>query len=360
MKRGLKGLLVGLMLVLLLQLALVGVVSAKDGGFHIALLNANNTNAWRIQMEDNMKKVVELYKEQGLISKYDVFVADDDATKQSQQMRQLLNTDVDAIIILPVSATALTPVINMAVQKGILVMGIDMHIQHPDVISVTNNQYEWARIQAEWLAAHLGYQGDILWFDAIAGAPANEVRHKAWEDVLARYPKINVLKQVNANWSEGKAKELMSRLLSVYPDYDGILTQDGHGVGIIEACEQAGEPYPEYITSDEFIMYLRKWREINKDNPDNPMESIIVENPPGIGADGLMIAVRLLQGKELKDGVLETHPMDPDNKNNIFYQPRVVITRKNLEEWYLKTKDLPDTYFIDSVMPEDQVDKYFK
>ncbi|WP_338825065.1 hypothetical protein MHOCP_06280 [Moorella humiferrea] len=334
--------------------------TTKKSGFNIALLDGTNANAWRIQMEQNMQEVADRLKSQGIISNYSVYVANNDATTQAQQMDQLINSGVDAILINPVSATALAPVIDKAVSKGILVMAIDQHINHPKVISVTNDQYEWARIQAEWLAKQLNGKGDILQFDAMAGAPANEVRHQAFADVLAKYPGIKVLKQVNMDWDEGKAKQLMTSLLSTYPKFDGILCQDGAAVGIINALQEANHPLPKAITSDEWIAYLRLWYDINQKNPNNPLNAIIVENPPGIGADGLMIAVNLLQGKKLKDGVLTSDPMDKENKNAIMIKPTVIITNENLKEWYEKTKDKPDTYYIDSVLPQEEIDKLFQ
>ncbi|MCL4514749.1 MAG: substrate-binding domain-containing protein [Firmicutes bacterium] len=342
-----------------LALSVANAKDTKKNGFNVALLNGTNSNAWRLQMEQNMQTVANKYKAQGIIGKYSVFVANNDATTQAQQMQQLINSGVDAILINPVSATSLSPLIDKAVAKGILVMGIDQHISHPKVISVTTDQYAWAKIQAEWLAKQIDKKGNILQFDAIAGAPANDVRHQAYADVLARYPDIKVLKLVNMDWDEGKAKQLMTTLLSAYPNFDAILCQDGAAVGIINALQEAKHPLPKAITSDEWIAYLRLWHDLNQKNPGKPLNAIIVENPPGIGADGLQIVVRLLQGKKLKSGVLTSDPSDKGNKNAILIKPTLVITNANMEEWYEKTKDKPDTYYIDSVLSQKEIDKLF-
>lgn len=334
--------------------------AAKTSGFNIALLDGTNGNAWRIQMEQNMQQVADKLKAQGTIAKYTVYEGNNDATTQAQQMEQLVNSGVDAIMINPVSATALAPVIDKAAAKGILIIAIDQHVSHPKVISLTTDQYEWAKIQAEWLAKQLGGKGNILQFDAIAGAPANDVRHQAYADVLVKYPDIKVLKQVNMDWDEGKAKQLMTQLLSAYPNFDAILCQDGAAVGILNALQEAKHPLPKAITSDEWIAYLRLWYDINQKNPGNPLNAVIVENPPGIGADGLMMAVNLLQGKKFKDGVLVSDPSDKANKNAVTIKPTLIITNDNMKEWYDKTKDKPDSYYIDSVLPQAEIDKLFQ
>lgn len=329
-------------------------------GFKIALLNGTNGNAWRQQMEQSMQELADKLKADGTVSEYSVYVANNDATTQAQQMEQLINSGVNAIFINPVSATSLSPVIDKAVAKGILVLAIDQHINHPKVISFTNDQYEWARMQAEWLAKQINGKGNILQFDAIAGAPANDVRHQAYEDVLKNYPDIKVLKQVNADWDEGKAKQLMTTLLSAYPKFDAILCQDGAAVGIINALQEAKHEFPKAITSDEWVMYLRLWHDINAKTPDKKLNAMIVENPPGIGTDAFKIAINMLQGKKLKDGVLVSDPLDKDNKNAIMIKPTLVITNDNMEEWYEKTKDKPESYYIDSILPDEEVAKLFE
>lgn len=335
--------------------------SAKGkNGFTMALLDGTNQNPWRTQMEDEMNKYADILKSQGIIKKYDTFVANNDPALQSQQMEQLISSGVDAIFIDPVSATALTPEIEKAVAKKILVFGIDQHINNPDVISVTNDQYKWAQIQVEWFVKQIGGKGNILWFDALAGAPANDIRSKAFKDVLDKYPDIKVLKHVNADWDEGKAKQLMAQLISTYPNYDAILTQDGNSVGILSAIQEAGKPYPKAITSDEVVQYLKLWHDINTKNPDKPLNAIIVENPPGIGVDAMKVAVRLLQGKKFKDGVITSDPSDPGNKNALLITPTLVITNDNMEKYYEQYKDAPDNSYIDSILTDKQVDQFFK
>lgn len=369
-----KGLVIAFTLLLSLSLILSGCgtapatpdaskkapVAETKKAFNIAVLEGSNGNAWRIQMEESMQQVADKLKAEGVISKYSVYQANNDATTQAQQMEQLINSGVDAILINPVSATSLTPVIDKAVAKGIVIVGLDQHISHPKVISVTTDQYEWARIQAEWLAKQIGGKGNILQFDAMAGAPANDIRHQAFADVLTKYPEIKVLKQVNMDWDEGKAKQLMTTLLPAYPTFDAILCQDGAAVGIINALQEAKHELPKAITSDEWIAYLRLWYDHNQKNPSKPLNAIIVENPPGIGADGLMITVNKLKGKAFKEGALVSDPSDKANKNSIILKPTLVITNENLKEWYDKTKDKPDTYYIDSVMSQENIDKLFQ
>jgi ribose transport system substrate-binding protein len=325
----------------------------------IVFLEGTDSNSWRTQCENAMQKLADDYQSQGVIAKYKLMVANNDATTQIQQMEQAIQDKVDLILINPVTTTGLSATIDKAVAQGILVMSVDQHISHPKVISVTNDQYKWAKIQVDWLVQQLGGKGKIYRMDAIQGAPASDVREKAFDDVLSQNPNIQTIAHDYGMWDEGKGKQIMTQWLATDSNYDAVLCQDGNAVGILEAIEDAGLPYPKAITSDEYIQYLKKWKSINDANPDNPLNAIIVENPPSIGVLAMKIGVRLINGDTLKDGALVSDPSDPDNKNALFYNPTVVITNENLDQYYEMYKDADDSAYIDTDMTDDLVDTYF-
>lgn len=333
--------------------------SSEDAPY-IVFLEGTDANSWRTQCENAMQKQADKYIASGEISKYKLFVANNDATTQIQQMEQAIQDGAGAIIINPVSTTGLTATIDKATKAGIKVFSIDQHITHPDVISITNDQYTWAKIQAEWFVKQIDGKGNIYVMNAIQGAPASDIREQAFNDVLSKYPDIKVIASDYGMWDEGKGKEIMTQWLATNKDYDAVLCQDGVAVGILEAIEAAGANYPKAITSDEYIQYLKKWKEINDANPDEPLNAIIVENPPSIGVMGMKIAVRLLKGDQLKDDALQSDPADPDNKNAIFYNPTTVITLDNMEEYYEKYKDADDSSYIDTDMTDELIATYFK
>ena len=73
----------------------------------------------------------------------------------------------------------------------------------------------------------------------------------------------------------------------------------------------------------------------------------------------MKIGIRLIQGETLKDGALKSDPIDPDHKNALFYDPTVVITLDNLNEYYERYKDAADSAYIDTEMTDEMVDAYF-
>ncbi|MEA5002582.1 MAG: substrate-binding domain-containing protein [Christensenella sp.] len=330
--------------------------AASGDGVSVALLNASNANLWRAQMEDEMNALVEEYKADGKISNYVAYSANDDATTQSQQLSQIISAGgTDVVIINPVSATSLNPVIDKAIEAGIVVLGVDSVIGHPDVVTLATDQYKWAEMQAEFLAEKLGGKGDIIIYNGIAGVPASDTREKAFDDVIAKYPDINVLKKVYHNWDDGEAKKLTVTMISAYPNIDGILNQDC-SPGIMQGFSEAGVDMPKVITSDGSFNYLNMWNDYNTKNPDKAFEAIIVGNPPGAGCDAIKMGIALANGKEFKDDVLT----EMDGGKAVLLEPAPVITNENREEWVKKTDEMGDTYTFSKILTDEEIGAYFK
>ena len=328
----------------------------KKEGINIALLDSSNGNAWRAQMEAEMDEAAAQYKKEGVIQNYTVYSANDDATQQSSQLSQIITEGkTDVVIINPVSATSLNPVIDKAVKAGIKVIGVDSVIAHPDVVTIATDQYKWAQIQAEFLVEKLGGKGDIIIYNAMAGVPASDTREKAFDDVVAKHPDIKVLKKVYHGWDEGEAKQLTATMISTYSNIDGILNQDC-SPGIMQGFKEAGKDMPKVITSDGSITYLNMWNDYNLKNPDKAFEGIIVANPPGMGVDAIKIAIRLMHGAEFKDDALK----DSDGGKAVLLDPDPVITNENREEWVENVKSMDASYTFSTVLSDEQIDGLFK
>jgi ribose transport system substrate-binding protein len=329
--------------------------SAAGKPISIALLDSSNGNAWRAQMEQEMNQLVTDYKSKGLISNYVAYSANDDATVQAQQLNQIVSAGkTDVVLINPASSTALNPAIDKAVAAGIKVIGLDSIIQDANAVTISTDQSQWASAEAQFLADKLGGKGKIVIFEGIQGVPASDMRQKAYHDVLAKYPGIQILKEVYHGWDEGKAKQTMATLISAYPEIDGVLNQEC-SPGIMQAYQEAGVAMPKVLGSDETVNYLNLWDAYNTKNPDKAFEGIIVGNPPGVGADAIKLAVQLMNGKTFKASALT----DVSGGKALLLKPSPIITNENRAEFVAKTKGMADTYTFSTVLSDDEIAAFF-
>src|SRR5688572_17730475 len=114
------------------------------------------------QMLADLEAANQEYMDQGITTDLIVESAEADIQGQTQQIQNLINRGVDAIIITPNSPDGLNAVIQEATDAGIVVIAIDQEITAPGAYNVVIDQTEWARISAEWLAEELGGEGDVV------------------------------------------------------------------------------------------------------------------------------------------------------------------------------------------------------
>jgi ribose transport system substrate-binding protein len=161
----------------------------------------------------------------------------------------------------------------------------------------------------------------------------------------------------------------MSNVLASHSNIDGILTQDVMAEGIINAFEAANRELPRVMTGDYTAGFLRRWDAL----PD--LESIAVPYSPTYGADSIKFAVRLLQGRKIKESELGPNPLDESLVNTVLLPPPLVVTREgdnsapwctasteciNLDEALKRVEGKPDTYMMEAGLSSEQVDSYFE
>jgi ribose transport system substrate-binding protein len=324
----------------------------NQGPFTIGVSNGFISSEWRTQMIDDLQRVNDEYKQEGLTEDLVIESADTDPQGQIQQMRNLINRGVDGIIVNPNDATALDQVIGQAEQAGIPVIAVDQEIDAPGVTNVVIDQGEWARMGAEWLVEELGGEGDVVVINGIAGHPANEARYDAVKAVFAENPGIEVVQETNADWDQATAQQEMSNILASQPNIDGVWTQDGMARGVLQAVQAANPDEYPVISGEARSGYMRLWQDVRQQNPDFASYGPI--NPPGVGASGVRVMVELLQGKEIKQSELE------GEAGNTLYVPIPgVVTNQILDE-ELQKIDVEGEYVLDGIISRKQAQAYFE
>ena len=316
-----------------------------DGPWTIGLSNAFIGSEYRTQMVADVEEVFAEYKAEGLVDELVLENADTDTNGQIQQIRNLINKGVDAIVVDPSSETALNEVFKEATDRGIIVLAVDQAVTEPSVTNVVIDQGEWARPSAEWLAEQVGDGGKIVVVNGISGHPANETR---WEVAGAVFEAagVEVLTVADGGWDQATGQQVMSSLLATYPDLNGVWTQDGMAEGIFRAVQAADKLGEIAISGEARGGFMRMWNETEG------FESIGVVNPPGTAGTAVHVAIGLLQGKEFAADVVAG--------NTLTLVDPPVVTADNFADNWDVIKHLGDAYVMDSVLTRAEVAKFFK
>jgi ribose transport system substrate-binding protein len=272
---------------------------------------------------------------------------------QIQQLQNLMNKGVDAILVNPGDVNGLNATLEEAVAKGIIVISVDQELSAKGVYNVGIDQKEWAKTSAKWLAEKMGGKGNIVEIEGFPGHPANVARMDGVAEVLKGYPDIKVLATDTGKWDEATGQQVMSNFLAAYPTLDGYWTQDGMAIGALQAIMAAAPAKFPVGVGEGRCQFIKLWEEVLATQPN--FETIAVANHPGVSPTGLRIAVNMLMGK-----TVDTAKLGGSNGLSFVLPLAYVVTKDNLQDAVAICKDKPDAYLLDSILTDDEVQQYFK
>ncbi len=329
--------------------------AAPEAGkkFTIGISNPFISSEYRTQMIQELKDVNKEYMDQGITNELVIESADTDVAGQIQQLQNLINKKVDAILVNPGDVNGLNATLADAVSKGIIVISVDQELAAPNVYNVGIDQKEWAKTSAKWLAEKLGGKGNIVEIEGFPGHPANEARMNGVAEVLKDYPDIKVLGKDTGKWDEATGQQVMSNFLASFPTLDGYWTQDGMAIGAFQAVLAANPAKFPVPVLEARCQALQLWDERLKQ--DANFESIAVANPPGVAATGLRIAVNMLQGKQV-----DKSKLGGQNGLSFVLPVPIVVTKDNFAEVYQsQCNGKPPAYLLDGIMSDQDVQQFF-
>ncbi len=326
------------------------VTEAPEGGFDIAVSNGLITHSWRTQMVKNLQTAVAWYQGKGYIDNFYLQHAGFDVALQIEHVRNFINIGVDVLIIDPLSATALNPILEEAQDEGILVICSDEPSTSKELYQFMPTHDVWMEKLATYVFDRIGGEGNVVYLSGIDGAPASDDRDKGFQRALADYPDINLLTKAYGSWDPSLAQQAMSDVIAAYPNIDGVVAHDGQCLSVIRAFEAAGKEAP-VVNGSGFRPFFEYWVE----NLDEGFTSYAIANGPGFSMAGALgMAVAMLQGYELKPEVL--------TGKVVYVDHRYEITDDNVVEAlqeHIRTRGVDD--YIDEVWTYEQVlDRFFQ
>jgi ribose transport system substrate-binding protein len=158
-----------------------------------------------------------------------VQVAGPNAQRQIQQINAMVQAGAQAIIVYPISPTALNQVVKNACAKGVVVVAYDSIIEEPCAFNVHIDQKSWGMQSAEWLVDKLGGKGNVVMVTGVPGTTVDTLRNEGAKEVFAKHPGIKVIAEANGMWSQAVARTELSKVVATRPwdQIDGLWMQAG-------------------------------------------------------------------------------------------------------------------------------------
>jgi len=166
---------------------------------------------------------------------------------QIKALRSFIAQGVDGIILAPVVETGWEPVLREAKRAGIPVVLVDRGIKVSDdslytTLIASDFVFE-GQEAAKWLAKKMNGKANIVELQGTVGAAPAIDRKKGFEEVIARYPDMNIIKSQSGDFTRAKGKEVMEAFLKAEGDkIDAVYAHnDDMALGAIQAIEEYGK-----------------------------------------------------------------------------------------------------------------------
>lgn len=199
-------------------------------------------NTWRAEgMKRLMEELLPVYREAGLVDDILVTQSDLNDSRQIQQIRQLVDQGVDAIIVCCSNPVALNRAVEYAFNQGVVVFSYSGYLTSDKALNASANYALGGYEIATALIEEVGGGGNFLLVSGIAGAASSESFDIGARRALEEFPDANLVGQVWGNWTDQVAQTEVQRFLATNPTrIDGIIAQGSQETGVLRAVLQSG------------------------------------------------------------------------------------------------------------------------
>jgi ribose transport system substrate-binding protein len=187
------------------------VTSAADDKIDIGLSQGTMHSSWRVQMVERNKK----YAEENLPDVNLIITnGEDNAGKQVSDVESLIAKDVDILLISPVTADALTPVVKQVMDAGIPVVTMDRKVNTDVTLHIGADNKKIGEAAAKFVCDKLAGKGNVIEIQGTAGASATVDRHDYFHSTLkSQCPDVKVIADQVANYTREPALKFMEDMI---------------------------------------------------------------------------------------------------------------------------------------------------
>ncbi|UNK19145.1 ribose ABC transporter substrate-binding protein RbsB [Paenibacillus sp. N3/727] len=167
--------------------------------------------------------------------------AQNDSAKQSNDVDDLIQQGVNALLINPTDSSAISTVVQTANSLGIPVITLDRSAEKGEVEAlVASDNIKGGQMAAEYMVEQLGEGAKVIELEGVPGASATRERGKGFHDVADQ--KLKVVAKQSADFDRTKGLNVMENLLQGNPDVKAVFAHnDEMALGAIEAIQSSGK-----------------------------------------------------------------------------------------------------------------------
>lgn len=221
--------------------------------------------------------------------------AQNDSAKQSNDVDDLLQQGVNALLVNPTDSAAISSAVQAANVLDIPVIALDRSADQGDVKAlVASDNAKGGQMAAEYLVQQLGKGAKVIELQGVPGASATRERGRGFHEIAD--VQLDVVASQAADFDRTKGLTVMENLLQGNPGVQAVFAHnDEMALGAIEAIQSSGKDIPVvgFDGNDDALTSIRNGK----------LTATVAQQPDLIGQLAVNAARDVLQGKEVEASI---------------------------------------------------------
>jgi ribose transport system substrate-binding protein len=265
--------------------------------------------------------------------------AQGDANTQASQVQDLINRKVDALILNPINAQAIVPIVKAANKAGIPVFTLDRGAACGacQVNFLETNNIELGKEGADYIVARLkkrygSIKGNVVDLEGLLGTTAGDDREagftKEMTKVAAANPGLKVVARQEGGFDAEKSFNAMTNIMTANPQIDAVFNgNDDNAVGALRAIRQANRALPLDDPKHIVVVGIDGTEQALTAIRQGTLDATLSQNPLTMASQSVKYVAQYLNGQ--KSGI-------PQHA----YWPHLLLTKANVDSAAAKSYGL--------------------
>ncbi|MBP3039195.1 ribose ABC transporter substrate-binding protein RbsB [Bacillaceae bacterium Marseille-Q3522] len=224
-----------------------------------------------------------------------VIDAQNDSAKQINDVQDLLQQGVDALLINPTDSAAISTAVQSANDIGIPVITLDRSADEGEVETlVASDNVKGGEMAAQYIVEQLGKNAKVVELEGVPGASATRERGEGFHNVADT--ELDVVAKQSAHFDRTEGLTVMENIIQGNPGIQAVFAHnDEMALGALEAINSSGK--------NILVVGFDGNEDAIKSIQDGKLNATVAQQPELIGQMAVQAAGDVLQGKEVEPNI---------------------------------------------------------
>jgi ribose transport system substrate-binding protein len=259
-----------------------------DGDFTVGFSISTLNNPFFVTLQEGAEE-----KANELGIQLNVVDAQDDNSKQVNDVEDLIQQGVDVILINPTDSSAVVSAVELANAENIPVITVDRGADGGEVVAhIASDNIAGGEMAGELLVELVGEGAEVAELEGIPGSSAARERGEGFNNIATE--SLDVVTSQTANFDRAEGLSVMENILQGNPNIEGVFAHnDEMALGALEAIEASGRDIVVigFDATDDAVTAVESGR----------LAGTVAQQPIMIGESAVQAAFDLLSGEDVED-----------------------------------------------------------